>query len=187
LDSLSGQDISTADPDYLRRYRATCDNIRISAGIYPSFDEASSGAGACWQDDPGAAYWWVDEKDYYLPAFTDRAYISAIRTADGIASTQEFGFGLAVACSGSLIEGDEIVITVRGSSTDGYTTGDAFRLHVITVGAGADDISTLTAGDGDVTFVGNVTVGPDAAGTCGYGTWIFRMTGATTFVGYRVG
>jgi len=69
----------------------------------------------------------------------------------------------------------------------GVTTGDAFRFHVITVGTGSDDISTLTAGDGDVTFVGNVTVGPDAAGTCGYGTWIFRMTGATTFVGYRVG
>ena len=71
----------------------------------------------------------------------------------------------------------------------GVTTGDAFRLHVITVGAGADDISTLTAGDGDVTFVGNVTVGPDdgTSATNGYGTWIFRMTGATSFVGYRVG
>ena len=69
----------------------------------------------------------------------------------------------------------------------GITIGDAFYLHVITIGVGADDISTLTAGDGSVTFVGNVTVGPDAAGTAGYGTWIFRMTGATSFVGYRVG
>jgi len=71
----------------------------------------------------------------------------------------------------------------------GVTTGDAFRLHVITVGAGADDISTLTAGDGNVTFVGNVTVGPDdgTSNTNGYGTWIFRKTGATSFVGYRVG
>ncbi len=65
--------------------------------------------------------------------------------------------------------------------------GDAFRLHVITIGTGADDISTLTAGDADVTFVGNVTVGPDASTFNGYGTWIFRKTGATTFVGYRVG
>ncbi len=69
----------------------------------------------------------------------------------------------------------------------GVTTGDAFYLHVITIGTGADDISTLTAGDGQVTFVGNVTVGPDAAGTSGFGTWIFRMTGATSFIGYRVG
>ncbi len=69
----------------------------------------------------------------------------------------------------------------------GVTTGDAFYLHVITIGTGGDDISTLTAGDGQVTFVGNVTVGPDAAGTSGYATWIFRMTGATSFVGYRIG
>jgi hypothetical protein len=69
----------------------------------------------------------------------------------------------------------------------GVTTGDAFRFHVITVGTGSDDISTLTAGNGDVTFVGNVTVGPDASTFNGYGSWIFRMTGATSFVGYRVG
>jgi hypothetical protein len=71
----------------------------------------------------------------------------------------------------------------------GVTTGDSFRLHVITIGAGADDISTLTAGDANVTFVGNVTVGPDdgTTATNGFGTWIFRMTGADTFVGYRIG
>ena len=67
------------------------------------------------------------------------------------------------------------------------TTGDAFRLHVITIGTGADDISTLTAGDADVTFVGSVTVGPDASTFNNFGSWIFRRTGATTFVGYRVG
>jgi hypothetical protein len=65
--------------------------------------------------------------------------------------------------------------------------GDSFRLSVITVGTGADDISTLTAGDANVTFVGRVTVGPDAANNNGYGTWIFRNTGADTWVGYRVG
>lgn len=69
----------------------------------------------------------------------------------------------------------------------GIVAGDAFYLHVITVGTGADDISTLTAGDGDVTFVGNVTVGPDASTFNGYGTWIFRYAGANAFVGYRVG
>ena len=69
----------------------------------------------------------------------------------------------------------------------GVTTGDVFRLHVITVGTGEDDIATLTAGDAGVTFVGNATVGPDASTWNGYGSWIFRMTGATAFVGYRVG
>lgn len=65
--------------------------------------------------------------------------------------------------------------------------GDSFMLHVITVGTGADDISTLTAGDGNVTFVGKVTVGPDTAAIAAYGTWIFRNTGTNTWVGYRVG
>ena len=66
--------------------------------------------------------------------------------------------------------------------------GDSFALHVITVGTGADDISTLTAGDGNVTFVGKVTVGPDIAESGPpHGSWIFRNTGANTWVGYRVG
>jgi hypothetical protein len=66
--------------------------------------------------------------------------------------------------------------------------GDSFDFTVITVGTGADDISTLTAGDADVTFVGPVTVG----GTTGHGgsgdvgTWRFRYTGGTAWVGYRI-
>ena len=71
----------------------------------------------------------------------------------------------------------------------GVANGDAFYLHVITIGTGGDDISTLTAGDGDVTFVGDVTVGPHAAGTNGFATWIFRIVNLATdvYVGYRVG
>lgn len=66
-------------------------------------------------------------------------------------------------------------------------TGDSFDLHVITVGTGADDIVTLTAGDGNVTFVGNVTIGPDSVTNNGYGTFRFRKTGASTWIGYRIG
>lgn len=64
--------------------------------------------------------------------------------------------------------------------------GDSFEFTLITLGAGADDIATLTAGDADVTFVGDVTVGPGAAGTTSSGTWRFRYTGANAFVGYRL-
>jgi hypothetical protein len=67
------------------------------------------------------------------------------------------------------------------------TTGDSFLFHLITVGTGADDIVTLTAGDGNVTFVGKVTVGPDTAAIAAYGTFLFRKTGASTWVGYRIG
>lgn len=72
----------------------------------------------------------------------------------------------------------------------GAPIGTAFRLSVIVPGTGADDISTLTAGDGNVTFVGPVTVGPNiqaTEGLNGYGSWIFRCTAADTWVGYRVG
>lgn len=66
-------------------------------------------------------------------------------------------------------------------------TGDSFDFHLITVGTGADDIVTLTAGDGNVTFVGDVTCGPQLAGThTGSATWRFRKTGASTWVGYRL-
>jgi hypothetical protein len=65
--------------------------------------------------------------------------------------------------------------------------GDSFDFTLVTVGTGSDDISTLTAGDGDVTFVGSVTVGPNASTFNNYGTWRFRYTGTTAFIGYRVG
>lgn len=65
--------------------------------------------------------------------------------------------------------------------------GDAFDFHLITLGAGADDIATLTAGDGDVTFVGDVTVGPGAAGTTSGATFRFRYAGSNAWVGYRIG
>lgn len=65
--------------------------------------------------------------------------------------------------------------------------GDSFTFTIITIGTGADDIATLTAGDGDVTFAGNVTVGPDSVTNNNYGTWRFRYTGTTAFVGYRIG
>lgn len=66
--------------------------------------------------------------------------------------------------------------------------GDSFDFTVITVGTGADDISTLTAGDANVTFVGKVTVGPDIADAGPpHGTWRFRNTGTNTWIGYRIG
>jgi hypothetical protein len=66
-------------------------------------------------------------------------------------------------------------------------TGDSFDFSLITIGTGADDIVTLTAGDANVTFVGVVAVGPNIAGTdTASGTWRFRNTGASTWVGYRL-
>jgi hypothetical protein len=65
--------------------------------------------------------------------------------------------------------------------------GDSFDFTLITLGSGADDISTLTAGDGDVTIVGEPTVGPQGSTFNNYGTFRFRYAGANAFVAYRVG
>jgi len=107
----------------------------------------------------------------------------------------------AQSITGIQMVGGLVVQTITGASTlttptgalilaacpTDIAAGDAFLLRVITLGAGADDITTLTAGDGDVTFVGDVTVGPGAAGTTSGATFLFRYTGANAFVGYRVG
>jgi hypothetical protein len=69
----------------------------------------------------------------------------------------------------------------------GLAVGDSFDFSLTTVGVGADDIYTLTAGDGNVTFIGAVTLGPVVTNTSpGSATWKFRNTGANTWVGYRM-
>jgi len=65
--------------------------------------------------------------------------------------------------------------------------GDSFDFTLITIGAGADDISTLTAGDGDVTIVGEPTVGPSGSTFNNYGRFQFRYSGANAWIAYRIG
>ena len=127
---------STADPRFMDRYRARVDNILLSIGILPKSESSSSDAGSCWTDH-GGTHWWVDAEGYYLPAFTNEAYVSARRDADTGKpySTQEFGFGLVVACPERLREGDEI--TLRIEAVDGerpYRVGDEAIIQ--TIGAG---------------------------------------------------
>lgn len=136
LDDSTGDDQSGSNPDYLRRYAAACDNIRIAAGIFPTFNDASRDTGACWQD-PGSAYWWVDNSGEYLPAFTEKGYVSCRRIGGKVVSTQEFGFSLAIACPRYLLEGDSITLTIRGSAFDGYTAGDSYRVPLVAGAAAA--------------------------------------------------
>ena len=123
-------------PQLLRRYVARMDYCRTLAGIVPKSESSSSDAGSCWTDH-GGSHWWVDAEGYYLPAFTNQAYVSARRDADTGKpySTQEFGFGLVVACPERLREGDEI--TLRIEAVDGerpYRVGDEAIIQ--TIGAG---------------------------------------------------
>lgn len=106
------------------------------------------------------------------PTLTVAQFINGIvngNPSTGRAVTTPTGAQISTAC------GDDLAV------------GDSFLFTLITVGVGADDIYTLTAGDGNVTFIGAVTLGPVVAGTApGSATWLFRNTGANTWVGYRL-
>lgn len=120
----------------LRRYAARMDYVRTLAGIVPKSESSGGDAGGCWIDH-GDAFWWADVDGYYLPAFSNQAYVSARRNTDtGVAySTMEFGFGLVVACPDRLREGDSL--TIRISQVDGdrpYQVGDEAVLQTIAAG-----------------------------------------------------
>jgi hypothetical protein len=90
---------------------------------------------------------------------------AAITTPTGVQITDAIGL---VADGGSLVVGDSFDFTLMNTGTTGQ-------------------IQTLTAGDGNVTFIGNVTVDPGvAAEGGGSGMWRFRYTSADAWVGYRI-
>lgn len=122
---------------FIDRVRSQCDHVRILAGIFPKTDASSGGAGGCWQEDKTATHWWVDQDGYYQPAFSNFPYISTrMDTETGVRySTQEFGFGLVVACPERLREGDAITINIaQTDSARPYQVGDEAVLQTIASG-----------------------------------------------------
>lgn len=136
-----------------RMIGARMDYCRTMAGIVPKSDPSTvTDAGGCWVDH-GDPTWWVDVDGHYLPAFTNKPYISSRRDADtGAAySTKEFGFGLVVACEDRLKIGDQI--TVRIISVDverPYSVGDEAIIQ--TVGAGPAWLSGGITGTDEQTW-----------------------------------
>lgn len=141
---------------FLDRYRATCDNILLEAGILPK-SSASSDAGGCWRDYPDESYWWADVDGYYLPAFSNKPYISARRNTETGKpySTMEFGFGLVVACPERLKVGDSLTISIL--VVDGerpYQVGDEAVIETVAAGPawlaggidGTDELTWQVAG-----------------------------------------
>lgn len=115
---------------------ARMDYVRTIAGIVPKSDSSSGDAGGCWIDH-GDDHWWVDTDGYYLPAFTNQAYISARRNTDtGKAySTMEFGFGLVVACPDRLKVGDSLTIRISQVDTERpYQVGDEAIIQTVAAG-----------------------------------------------------
>ena len=120
----------------LRRYTSRMDYVRALAGILQKSDSSSADAGGCWIDH-GDAFWWVDSSGYYLPAFSNQAYVSARRNTETGKpySTMEFGFGLVVACPERLIEGDQLTITIaRVDGERPYQVGDQAVIQTIAAG-----------------------------------------------------
>jgi len=114
------------------RWQAEADCVLLAAGILPKSD-ANISAGGCWRD-AGDAMWWRETSGQYLPAFTNEAYISSRRDPDTGKpySTQEFGFGLVVACPERLKEGDTIHITIDAQEgARPYQVGDEFTVQTV--------------------------------------------------------
>lgn len=142
-----------SDARYLDRYRAALDTIRLEAGLLPKNDAGTAAGDSCWRDYPEDTHWWVDESGEYLPAFTNKPYVSASRDAAGVVnSTMEFGFGLVTPCDHRLKPGDRFTIQIRGAANAyTYTEGDQFIIPVLaaaplafTGGADGDPTQTWT-------------------------------------------
>ena len=130
------REVGGMDAEFVKKYAAAMDVCRVAAGIVPKSDSSGADAGGCWIDH-GDAMWWADVSGYYLPAFSSQAYISARRdTESGKAySTMEFGFGLVVACTDRLREGD--TLTIQINQVDGqrpYQVGDEAVLQTVAAG-----------------------------------------------------
>lgn len=128
-----------------QKYAAKMDWVRTVAGVPPK-TSASSAGGTCWRDY-GDGHWWEDTDGYYLPVFTGKPYVSAIRAADGkIVSTQEFGLGLVSECGHRIKEGDRFTVRMGGTNSQGsWAEGDRFVIPLI--GAASAPLTGGTDGD----------------------------------------
>ncbi len=151
--------ISFSVDDFVNRYGAQADYVLAQAEIVPDFNRASgtgtNPGGSCWQD-PGDTYWWVPEGYAYMPAFTNREYVSIIRSSDPDATdpyqpTHEFGFVIKVECTGDLVAGDAVTIHIGDAGWPAtYLVGD--RLHMATLAAASLYLSGGVTGNDQHTW-----------------------------------
>ena len=182
----AADDVTTGNPTTLRRavedfvtkYAAQMDLVRVKAGIVPKSD--ASGAGSpCWRD-PGDLYWWEFEDAPYLPVFNNVYYHSTKMAcsddANAVTSgqeqpsptpTYEFGFGLRVGCPERLLVGDSITLVI-GDVAGGYpyALGDTYSIPIV--------------GGGPLAFAGGVT-GTDTL------TWTVQSDVQGTLDDYALG
>ncbi len=156
-ESITSQSVVDA---IIRGFSVRMDYVRALAGIVPKSESSTARGDGCWTDT-GDTHWWVDPSGFYLPAFTNTAYISAAVSSDSGASagipagdpysTREFGLYIAVGCTERLLPGDSITITINTAATGSriYSAGDTAEIHTIAaapvyLSGGIDGTDTLT-------------------------------------------
>lgn len=133
----SSSDLAEGVGALTKKWAARMDYCRTLAGLLPKSDASSTrgAASGCWQDDPSATHWWVDESGTYLPAFTNKAYYSARRDDHGDPiSTQEFGMVIGCGCPEHLREGDVVQIRLNAAASGADTVrrvGDTLEFDII--------------------------------------------------------
>jgi hypothetical protein len=170
IDRINGSFAAIVD-QLDRRYAAQMDHVRAVAGIVPKSDASGMNSVAgdgCWRD-PGHSWWWEDESGEYLPMFNNEPYVSCVMVNSMAQTTKEFGVGVVTDCEHRLLEGDKIVITIKG-------TGVAATLGAITLPIIAAAPAQFAGGDeGDNTQTW--TVRSALAGALAY--WM-RVPGSPT-------
>lgn len=171
---LSGLEVEKYS--YIDSLVAEVDAVYPAAGLDPK-GNASSGSvedGDCWQD-PGDAFYWADEGEYYLPAFTNRAYVSSRQCSKGAQSTQEFGFAVMVDCTEHLKEGDRFTLTLTGGPTSAYAEGDKFTVPIV-----AGQSANFSGGvDGNPTHTWSVSGSVSGA----LSSWLWNPENPTDYTG----
>ncbi len=154
-----------------------------------NYTTAVYAAGATLRVEAGAApVYYSQAVDAVRKPLTKQAAAVAKADADASVTAEQLIAGI---CVHTVTTGRTLTTPTGAAITAGCQVtpapGDSFEFTLISIGAGADDISTLTAGDGDVTIVGTATVGPSGSTFNNFGTFRFRCTSAGVWVAYRIG
>lgn len=129
------------------------DSVLLYERTYGLKKNSIVGQGTCYIDSSSQYYWEVRGAKAYLPAYTDIPYYATIKQGDEYVNTKEFAFLIETPCGGSLMEGDQIIVTIGEASYEKtYQLGDLTYLPTI-----AKQNLYLTGGiDGDDTYIWSV-------------------------------
>lgn len=106
--------------------------------------------GGCYIESEDEYYWEVRGSKKYQPAYTDIPYYSTVKSGDFYINTKEFAFHISVPCGGTLLEGDQIIVTIGGIEFEHtYLIGDITYLPTIA----ASNLKFSGGVTGDDTYV----------------------------------